>query len=154
MSRALCIDCIQLQSLLLLLFQTTGLQYLVQFNLPLRELLLDFSMAADGLLDPGMSSNLLNLGSFQRIECDYLHKEILEGLAEEPNRPFSGMRLPKDIVLLLLDQLVVGIGRSSLLEGRIASQHDEQYDSSRENIAALSLILLRGDFRSHIPFGA
>lgn len=62
------------------------------------------------------------------------------------------MSLPKDIVLLLLNELVVGISKRGFLKGRISCKHDEENDSSCKDIAAFSLVFLCRDLWSHVAF--
>lgn len=93
------------------------------------ELLLDLTVGADCILDPCMASNVLNPQSFSRVEGNQTLEEVLEGLTEEANRSLAGMSLPEDVVLLLLEDFVVGISWCRLLKWRISSIHDEEDDS-------------------------
>ena len=140
--------------LLLLLLLPAGLQDLVQFLLPLRELLLDFVVTANRLLHPRMGGDLLNSRPLLRIVGNYPHKKILKGLTEKPHWSFAGMGLPENFVFFFLYQFVVGVVGGGLLEGRVSRQHDEEYDSSCKDVAAFALIFFGRNLRGHVAFGS
>lgn len=64
------------------------------------------------------------------------------------------MSLPEYIETFFLDEFVIRIVGSSLLEGRIACVHDEEYDSGCEDIHALSFVLFGRDLWGHVAFSS
>lgn len=64
------------------------------------------------------------------------------------------MGVPKDVVPLFLDELVVRVSHCWLLEGRIACVHDEQDNSSRKDVRLSAVVALVRDFRSHVALCA
>lgn len=64
------------------------------------------------------------------------------------------MRVPKDIEPLLFDELVVRIVDHCLLKRRIACVHDEEDDSTRENISLPAIVMFQRNLRSHVSLSA
>ena len=64
------------------------------------------------------------------------------------------MRVPEDIEPLLFDELVVWIVDHCLFERRIASVHDEEDDSAREDVRLPAVVMLQRNLRSHVSLSA
>ena len=64
------------------------------------------------------------------------------------------MRFPENFVFLFFDQFVIGIGGRGLFEGRVSRQHDEEYDSSCEDVATFSFIFFCWNLGGHVAFSA
>lgn len=64
------------------------------------------------------------------------------------------MSLPEDIETFFLDEFVVRIVGSSLLEGRVACIHNEEDDSGCEDIHTLSFVLFGRDLWGHVAFSS
>lgn len=152
--RALCRNCSDFLLALFLLLHPAIIEDHVQLLLPCVEFLLDLTVGADCILDPRMASNILNLQSFRRVEGNQALEEVLEGVTEEANRSFAGMGLPEDVVLLLLEDFVVGISWSCFLEWRISCIHDEENDSRCEDVHTFTLIFLARDLWSHVALSS
>ena len=154
MGRALCRDGCHFLLALFFHLHPAVAENGVQFLLPYCELLLDLPVGAHRLLNPGVSSNFLDFQSFRGLEGDQPLEEILERVGEETDGTFAGVGLPKDIVFLFLEDLVVGVGGGGLLEGRVAGVHDEENDSGSKNVNNFTLIFLVGNLRGHVSLSA
>jgi len=118
------------------------------------ELCLNFRVAADGFLDPGVACDFFDSDSFGRIEGDHPSEDIFECVAEEIGRSLAAVSLPENIETFLFDEFVVGIVGSGLLEGRVACVHNEEDHSCSEDVNAFALVLLVGDFWGHVALGS
>lgn len=151
---ALSRNCSDFLLALFLLFHSAVIEDHIQLLLPGVEFLLDLTVGADCILDPWVASNVLNPQSFSRVEGNQTLEEVLEGVTKEANRSLAGMSLPEDVVLLLLENFVVGIGWGCLLKWRISSIHDEEDDSRCEDVHTFTLIFLARDLWSHVAFSS
>ena len=140
--------------LLLLAHLPSIVQNLHQSLPPLIELLLYLAVRANGALDPGMLGDLENGRSLCWIVGDHFVEEVFEVFGKESVGFFLGMRFPKSAHFLLFYQLVVGISRCRLLEGRSASVHDEEDHPCCKNIYLSAVILLTKYLWGHVSLSA
>jgi len=110
-------------------------------------------MRAHSTLSPRVLRNIHNRRSFCWYISYHLLNYIFKRLREEALTSLTTMSVPKDIITLLLKQLVVRISDDCLLEWRIACVHDEKYNSCSKNIGLSTVIMFCGDFRCHVTFG-
>lgn len=126
----------------------------VHLLLPLPELVQDLLVGTDGSLGPRMLGHLHDRRSFPRHIREHLLHQVLEAVRKEGWQSLAAVGVPKDVVSLFFDELVVRVGDCWLLEGWIASIHDEQNNSSSEDVRLPAVITLRCDFRSHVALGS
>lgn len=140
--------------LLVFLLVPLLLQDQVHLLLSLSELVQDLLMRANGSLGPWMLGDLDNRRPLSRHIREHLLDEVFEAFRKEGWQSFAAVGVPKDIVSLFFDELVVWVGHCWLLEGRIAGIHDEQNNSSSEDVRLPSVVTLACNFRSHVALGA
>lgn len=83
-----------------------------------------------------------NSWPFTRDIGQHLLNEVFERIREETRTSLSVVRVPKDIESLLFDKLVVWIIDHCLLKRRVACIHNEENDSTREDVRFPAVVML------------
>ena len=100
-----------------------------------------------------MLGELLDRRAILGVGGHHFLEEVAELGGEVTSGSLAAVRLPEDVVLFVDEALEIGVILLAVLEWWHSRVHDEEDDSCCEDIDLAAVVLLGGNFGSHVTLG-